>query len=610
MKNFVVRQIAMAMVLCISLSLSAQDDIWSMELKKDLYQVNWLIQAYDGTVLVGGDKAMAGLHPTTGEVIWTNTDLVAVEKHTVQLLEGLPYFVAKTVNLMNKESIQVIDASTGLAILNTKDSDLSVMDYTVYPGQNAILFQLKKDKRYALAWYDLDKGAAIWSSDIDKAKGGLRGLIKGRSSFLKREAIIVDDRVILVYKKMLIGLNKSTGVQEWAKEYDKDIVSITVEPKGEKVYVGVDKKYDILNVKTGEGIIAEMGKLRDKLVDVKYKRNEIYMMHESGLNILDPETNMLKWKKPDKPGRADQVMKIKNGYVVVTKEEASGKIYLINDEGKKVWDKGISGAMVYSNILKKGIFYISEEKSNILDYKKGDKLIDKDVKIKGIPAVGYDDQANELVVFSDKKLFRFNLDKGTSELLAEDIKFKKFKDKEDWVRIDVRENGYFISSSQNNAFVTKTGKVKFNNHYKPVKSSAVFGALATMSTSVMGVNVIDLANDLKDMDKMMAGSFQDASEDGAYESTKGVFSMSSGNTNLLSVTQTRYDATKSDKDFVYILMQGDNGKLIAKVSKDSGKTIKSIKMKEKSPIYIMDDYENNILFVEKSNNVICRSLAK
>ena len=580
----------------------AQKD-WNASLKDKLYQVNWLQQANDGTVLVGGDKAMAGLDPITGEVKWINENLKAVELSTVSMIEQLPYFVAKTENLLGKESLQVVNAEDGQTLMDSKSENISIMDYQLFQYDNAIVFQIKKDKRYELVWYDLITTSPKWSIDIDKAKGGLGGLLKGKTSFITGQPLTLLNVMIIAYKKSIIGINLESGAKMWTKEYDKDVKTIVANGENQ-LFVGVDKYMDLVNVESGQSELSEPIKLKDKLVGIQKSNDGVIIRHKKGMNIYETGSKSLRWEKADSPGQSDQVIKTEKGYISVSKYEEGGKITFLDKNGKKKWDKGISGKVIFVSAVDKGVFYISGEKSNILNYTKGDKVSKDDIKIKGNPAVAFDQVENKVVIFSDKKLTTFDIDKGTSKEIAKDIKFEKFKDSEDWVAIDVRESGYFISSSQNIAFVTKRGKLKFNNHYKPVSASRMFGALATMATTVGGVNVGGAMADLKRMDRMMSGSFQDASSDGAEERTKsgGLYV---GDAPVFGVSNTRYMATKEDKDFVYIFMKGKKDKQIVKVNKDTGKTVSKVVMKEKSPIYLIDDYEQTIITVVDGKSVKC-----
>ncbi len=580
----------------------AQKD-WDVSLKDKLYQVNWLQQANDGTVLVGGDKAMAGLDPVTGDIKWVNENLKAVELSTVSMIEQLPYFVAKTENLLGKESLQVVNAEDGKTLMDSKSENVSIMDYQLFQYDNAIVFQIKKDKRYELVWYDLVSTSPKWSVDIDKAKGGLGGLLKGKTSFITGQPVTISNLMVVAYKKSIIGIDLESGQKVWTKEYEKDVKTIVSHGENQ-LFVGVDKYMDLVNIDNGQSELSEPLKLKDKLVDIQKTKNGVIVKHKKGMNIYDTESKSLRWTKADYPGQCDQVIVTDKGYISVTKYEAGGKVTLLDKNGKKKWDKDISGRVIFVSAVDKGVFYISGEKSNILNYTKGDKVSKDDIKIKGNPAVAFDQADNKVVIFSDKKLTTFDIKKGTAKEIAKDIKFEKFKDSEDWVTIDVRDSGYFISSSQNVALVSKQGKVKFNNHYKPVSASRMFGALATMATTVGGVNVGGAMADLKRMDRMMSGSFQDASSDGAEERTKsgGLYV---GDAPVFGISSTRYMATKEDKDFVYIFMKGKKNTQIVKVNKDSGKTISTVKMKEKSPIYHIDEYEQTIITVEKGKSVKC-----
>ena len=72
----------------------------------------------------------------------------------------------------------------------------------------------------------------------------------------------------------------------------------------------------------------------------------------------------------------------------------------------------------------------------------------------------------------------------------------------------------------------------------------------------------------------------------------------------------RFKATKATENASFILTKVDGGVALVKVDKDSGKTLDEIVIKDKNPMYEVDDIEGLLYFKSKGNTINAYKLNK
>lgn len=588
-------------LVCLSIQIKAQN--WELDLKKELYEISWMRQGVDGTLLVAGNKGMAGVDPESGEVKWINQDLVAVELASYTPIDYLPLFVVKSTQFFGNSTV-IVNSNTGEPILKEDSKDYTVMNHTVMPENGLILIETKKDKKYGLRSFYLSDNSLSGTIDLGKAKGGISGFLKGKTSFLSGVVSAGPDAYIVLYKERIMKIDAKAHTIVWEKEYKDDVDNAAVD--NGKVYLGYGKYLDVLDLASGKSDLDKPIKLRGEFQNIMKGDEGLFVFRDNGFNIYLPSKGEMKWKKPYKGRAVDEVIRTKAGFVSVVNTEKFTDLVLVDFEnGKKEWDSRLSGSKYYSMLTPEGILLITSERSNVYELKKGKKINRKDLMIRGVPAMSYDEENNNVVVFSNKKLSTINTVTGKSNLIAEKIKLKKFKDDEDRAYVEKRDGGYLISTSQNAAFIKDNGSEAYNQYYKPVSSSNAALALSQLAADVAGVDV-DIAHTMRQYEALSAlssGALLSASSDGARTNTKTTLGASIGGNTVLAINNTKYFATKEDPNHLYIFTKGDKTNKIVKVSKDSGKTVYTLKTKDKSPIYQLDNVLNSIILVKGKNKL-------
>lgn len=600
-------------------TINAQEKLWQKDLKESLYNVSWIEQTNDGTIIASGDKGLTGINNNTGEEIWSNPDIKGVSRSTFQNIEGLPFFHIEQVGLTGKSKTMLIDASTGKILFDSKEADVKIGTHHLLPSISSILFEAKQEGKNKLLLFNYNDVQTKWMIELSEADGGLKSLVKsamGLKGFLKFHPELIDDNKILVGEKEIAHLiNLNDGKIIWTQNMEDKINALVYSSADKKVYIGVKKKLKLFDVESGKDVTDGKLKLGSSLEQIfTNTKGNLVLVASDGFNILDPATGKFIWKKSYSQDGISQVLEVNGNYYAIGGEDDSSVLSKIDNNGERIWKEKIDGMAYYIKPIEKGIFYLSTEKSNIITYDKGEKIWKKDLKFKTIPSFDVDTKANEVVFYENKELYKFNLVSGNLEVLNEELKFKSAKDY--IFNLEVRPGGYFIHSDQHTAFVDRKGAIAFNNFYYPVSSIEGLIGVAQVFADAYGVK-IDIAGSLETisaLDKMKNGSIVSAGDQNEASSQESLvaglykvnYKTQKRTSTVFEVTEKRYFNSKNLKNHKYILANSvKDGNQILMVNKDNGAIDKKIDLIDKTPNYIADEIDDRVFVNEKNHLITC-----
>jgi hypothetical protein len=232
------------------------------------------------------------------------------------------------------------------------------------------------------------------------------------------------------------------------------------------------------------------------------------------------------------------------------------------------------------------------------------------VKFKSIPAVAYDEDADQVFLFENKNAYRFSFAQGKIELIGEDIELDNVK-RSTPLEAESLPAGYFVYADQHVSMIDRSGKILYTSYYKPM-ASADFTSMAQFGLAVAGVD-LDIKGTMSNIEMMKDisnGSFKSGkSQNGGRSETRKTFSMGVGSganyTELMNVTSTRYFNSLQTKDAKFLTAQSEDGtkKSIYMIDKATGKIVKQIALTDKDPGYEIDEVDN-LIFVNEKNRTI------
>ncbi|MDF0716480.1 PQQ-binding-like beta-propeller repeat protein [Muricauda sp. 334s03] len=608
------------LALCITTTY-AQDKLWEINLNEKLYKVGWIEQTNDGLILAAGDKGLMALDNNTGAEVWFNDTLKSVDRNSFLSIPGLPMFYAEYVPIIGKTRGVLINSSNGDILFDTKENGYKVKGFTVYPEQAMILFELVQDKMRYLMRFSLRTWTEEWMVPVGKNKENLLQKAFGGVSFVDHEPQFDQNgNMIIGIDDEIYVINPKNGNQLWHYEANKKIKALVYSPISNSIYVGIKKsnKLTILDPKSGEDITPGKLKLRGYMIDLVQDddTDNLILVETEGFNIIDPKTNNLLWKKSYKMDPLTEVIPNGSDFIAIGKGEKVGQMARVDANGKKVWDTKISGYAYFNSLTKKGVMYISTERSNIIDYDTGKDVWKKDVKFRSIPAVAYDEQEDKVVIYENGNAYKFDLETGDIDLFAENVDLEKVSRKTPLQAEYVMNKGYFLFTDQHVSMLSNQGELVYTDYYQPPSSSNALIALGDFAGSaVLGVDLdiagsIENINMLTDLSNGVYRSNLD--QNGTNQETSLVAGLYVDNGNamqpVLEVTKTRYFNSQQtlDHHFLVTKVKSDTAPTkhsIYMVNKATGKIEKEIDLLDKTPNYLVDTVDNRV-FVNQNNELL------
>ncbi|CAM1361227.1 conserved exported hypothetical protein [Tenacibaculum litoreum] len=601
-----------------SMFVSAQNEIWKKDLKKELYQVGWIKQTSDGNIIASGAKGLLAMNNNTGEILWHNKELKAVDKNTFLNIDGLPFFYVEYAPIVGKVRGIVLNSSNGEIVFDTKGKGYRIKDYTLLQDKGIILFELLDNKKQKLMNFDLVKSQLNWIIDLGEV-GNIFKKLAG-SSFINHGPFFTSsNNLVIGIKDKIFAINFSNGEIVWKHKTKKKVNALVYSEKNNNLYVGIKKssKLLVLNPDNGTDITPGKLKLRGELIDVTSNSNgDLILVETEGFNIINPETNLFKWKKSFKIDYLNEVIPHEKGFIAIGKDEKKGSIALVSPEGKKIWNTNVNGYAYYITPTEKGVLYISTERSNILDYEKGKDVWRRDVKFKSIPAVTYDENENKVILFENRKGYKFDLESGEINQFADDIRLEEVKRKTPLVAEYIKGEGYLLYTDQHISLLKPDGTIKYSNYYKPASSIQGLTRVAQLGLAFAGVDFdiqgsldnIEMLNDLSN------GAYRTSKDqtDGTSEtSTIASLHIGAGDGNMheiFNITSKRFYNSKVIKNSQFIVTKVKRQDLpsihkIIKVDKKTGAIDKEIDLLDKTPNYVIDKVDN-MVFINENNTLI------
>jgi hypothetical protein len=578
-------------------------------------KVQWMQQSNTGTLVLATNSALIGLQPAQQKVAWEIKELGSAQEDAYQNIEGTPYFLITTRATLGlgKPQTSIIEAETGRIIFNSKEAEVKVEKATPMPELQGLLIQGVRNKKKFIGLIDISNGSEKWSVDIADAKGGLGGLMRKikksiNAVFAKDPMIDANKNVIVVDGKEAFCIDGQKGDFIWKKEFDEKIEDALLTNEKDKLFVSYERRVDLLTVADGKSAYGE------KLLKIKgtcnglstYDKDNYVLMHSNGVNIFNAVTGELRWKKESDLDNIVDVRICDKGIIAIAPDEGKDdetKIYLINKDGKKEWKTDVKGIVQILEPTEKGIVFFTTERANLLTYDKGDEVWKKDVRLKEAPFFAFDNPNKKIIVYSDERLYAYDVPSGTIDIINEKLKLKGFDEDKDVATIEVRKNGYLVSSSQSMAMVDFSGKEAFNINYKEAGASKL--ARLGMKALSVASSVASATNDIKSLrvagtsttpDGTTVVHLEQDQNSNAYQNARAFGDAGSG---LWSAANARYYATKKTKEHNYILTKLDGVNGLVKVEKESGKEIQQFPFGDKDPAYIVDEVENKLYVVVK-----------
>ena len=577
--------------------------------------VKWMMLHESGTLIASTGEALVGIKPNKADLHFKLDRLKKVKEENLELVPGTPYLIVKPKGLLNQGHVSVVDVVKGKIVFDTRDADWQggvSSRHFIRPEMMLVVNGMHNDKEsgkytQGVGLYDMKTGELV---KIFKRKA---------SNIMVGVPDVKGNTIIIPGLKNVKAYDISSGSEKWTADV-KNATRISSNDESNEIYAFRTKGGNTVVYKidgtSGALKWTDGNKLKGNLARYEFTKGGLAVVtnvdnsgkkglgklasgkSESKIYLLDTNSGVDLWdKSPKTKGYVSHFYIEDDGILFAV---ASGGVNKISFDGQAQWKKPLkTGANIQLMArVAKGVLYISESNADIIDMSSGESVFGKPIKYKKSKSVAsaFDEERNRFLLSCKDGIYEIDGDSGSFNLMNNDI---NFDGKEVPTEIDVRENGILLTSDQNLLWLDYDGTEKDHVYHRAPGKSA-FGAILvgalTAASAAAAVSHSAQAGALKgagvpsynstvNYHEAQAESWAKVADAGFQELAK------------------RFKATKATENSAFILTKIDGGVGLVKVDKDSGKTLKEILVKNKDPMYEVDDFEGVLYFKAKGNTI-------
>ena len=386
---------------------------------------------------------------------------------------------------------------------------------------------------------------------------------------------------------VLIAFNSENGKKLWKSPISQNGTTgpVYFDERGIVLFTnqGSTPRYNLYNYDSGEGVWGKKG----KGLKVKGLNNVMnYTVIDGGLLLESYEEG-----------------------TSLSRREKVEFTHLNLADGSTMFKKPLktSGEVIFTENTELGILFVTSDRLNIVNISTGETFFDKDIK------VGSDLVANttaSLYFYDEKEGAIKALDKkdGNVTTIVNGI---QFEGKEVPAKLEIIQEGFLLTSSQNYALFTKEGARVYQHYFEAPKQSALVNILLAAqgvraayyatAASVYSAGFDKLSSDLKNEGEHQASSVssQISGEFSKMASATAGFAAES-----FAQMKSRLKQTQETDDYAIVLMVQDKNNFLVKLDKATGELLGKIDIgKEKEPSYVVDAVTGDVFYKLQDNEI-------
>lgn len=586
--------------------------------------VKWMMLTESGVMVASTGEALVGIKPNQSDLHFKFERVKRVKEEHLEPVPNTPYLIIKPRGLFNHTV--VLDVVKGTIVFDSKAEDWQngvTSRHFIYPDMMFVVNGMHKEEgmgKYTqgVGLYDLKTGKLV---NIFKRKA---------SNLMVGVPDIMGDKIIIPGLKNVKAYNIGSGSEVWTAEV-KNAVQITTNDETQEIYAfrGKNTNMEVYKINASNGSLAwaDGNKLKGKLARYEFTPKGLAVVTNivssgkkglvgkianaakgsgtSKVYLLDTNTGEDLWNKSPKTKGIISHFYVEDDGILFG--VSSGGINKVGFDGVPQWKKPLkTGANIQLLArVPKGVIYISESNADIINMDTGESVFGKPIKYKRSEAVAstFDQTRDRFLLTCKDGVYSIDGNTGDYELINGK---PTFEGKEVATGIDVRNNGILLTSDQNLTWLDFNGEEKNHVYHRAPGKSAVglilVGALSVASAS-QAISHSAYAGSLKGAGVPSYNStvqYHEAQADNwANVADAGFKEMAK-----------RFKATKATENSAFILTKIDGGVGLVKVDKDSGETVKEILVKDKDPMYEVDDFEGVLYFKAKNSMIYAYNLNK
>jgi hypothetical protein len=609
---------------------------WSTHLESD---VKWVESTPFGNLMVATNSGLIGVDPESGKSIWQWDDPTTIASDRLSSIPGSPFYRIDFPN-----GIKILDPSSGKVVFDSLDAGIYTLEETHFLyDQNAMIAvgNASIGRNRTIAFIDMESAQAKWSLKADA------GRILGVES-------IGGDRTLVVSLFEIRCFESASGRLLWTKPTTPEASQLTgafggfmkalaetaiqdteihvdFYSSGDRFYIGhgddVQGTSTYIAYDSVTGSQLWQSDLRSYVGDLLFTPNGIVTLsrvsnsptHIIGgyrVNLLDPATGKGHWGKNGNglalKGGVSNYFAVDDQIVISTDAGKSVLVYLLDlKTGSFIHAKPakLNGNLQALYPFPAGIICIGDSETNLYDHKKGDFVWKKPIRT--TPQLT-DVREGKFYAFDLKADTLHQLDLSNGSLKTLGRLEAKFGGKERPSRLEARDSGLLLTSSQNLSLIDYSGSTLFHEYYpaptrsalvktlylaQGIRASVIAAQSYYITGAVAGASLTPEFQEADPVAKAIVGGMGAAYGDLALQA-HGVAAES------FRRAQRRFKATQELNDSLLILVKEEGGTALLKIGKDSGKPQQRVDLgKDKQPKYTIDALENRLYLQQRNQTV-------
>ena len=650
---------------------------WSAKFKTP---INWQRVHSLGYLIVSTNDGLYGVNPDDGKIIWENKGFAALNPEYYQEVEGTEFLtIAYQAEKPSAIPMQaIIHVGTGKVLFDSKAEQIGVLSRHVLPRSGRLLVIGARPKTLAasLFMYDIISGKQLWANDdmfkVDEAGAkGFLGKLQAMGQQLSNlqsltgEPLELDDAsIIITHPNYVIRLQTADGKVIWKNSIQASVrAEIHFSPyKKGFVFIGTDVESDTgsgftstsnqgqpqkyytnlyyaFDLQNGAPLWKEPAKENDRLNQIILHEKGIIICPRSSqkptINLISYETGKTMWGNKGKgikaQGSVVSYIPTEKGLLITTafdnawnnKAEEFFLNVLDPNTGALKYDKSIKlkGDLVSTELVPKGLLFITTKEVNILDTHSGALVWGSSIeagnsfnsdKVRPFPTGDKGD--GKMYVYSPKEKGVFEIDKQAGTFRKITAAKIEFEGKELPHTIDVVNDGLVLSSDQNVMKIGFDGLLKFYKYYPAPRQPALMRALlaaqavraAYIGAAASAYSAAFAEASRKTSDPAGKAVGQELSR-GFGELGQAGFAYSS---QAMKAFNARFKASMNTPSFVMMMTtQEKKGNQLVQVNKTNGEIASAVDIRnDREPEYDVDQIYNYVYYRPSGSEIVCYKL--
>lgn len=588
-----------------------------------------------GVLLAIGSSGLAGIMPGASAPHFVFSEYGKIKAEELEPVPLSPYVIVTEGGksqipgtLFANSKRTVIDVISGKKMFVTEENGWKqIAQLKVFLPENKLVVVGNRSKQekeiLAVGIYDLATGKQDGFANLDPNAGKTRSVAAIPMS--SGAPFLAGDRVFVPTTRNVVCANFKDGNIIWENDI-KNISLMTADPSGNEIYGFEERANGDTRIykfsKDGQSLWAKERKIQGSIsrfqilpgglavVSDVFKGGGSSMIGrltaggESKIAFLSAATGDDLWEKaPKTQGYVQHFYVMDDGILFGLQ---SGGINKISFDGSPLFKRPLkTGENIHTMAMTpRGLIYITDTDADIIDLTSGESIWKKPIQYKKATTVSsaYDQAGGRYLISTGDEVIAINEQSGDVSTLAK----VKFEGKEPISGIDVRSAGILLTSDQNMMMLNNQGNEVFHAYHKAPGQSTVMKVAMGIMTVAAATTAAAAAS--QSTYHYELGNYSSAGAMRANQNAKAAEAFSNIAATSFQEMTKRFKATMATENDRFILTSLSDGVGLVKVNKDSGKTGKKIVLKDKKPVYEVDDMAGYLYYLSGNGEISAYNL--